>query len=163
VVTHIVLFTKAWTIRKCLLPASNIKLPSSCTKWWLGQPSIILHLARRSIPRTLERWTWSKSTIVLHVSSQLSLLDDYFIIRKYNEFNHCDRSQLVDKPLGQADERSKLLNNNILFKVTWRNYGFSLANWFKQLSTSLPHTRATCWANRLAWPLAQLCILTAHV
>jgi hypothetical protein len=40
VVTHIVLFTKTWTIRKCLLPASNIKLPSSCTKWWLGQPSI---------------------------------------------------------------------------------------------------------------------------
>jgi hypothetical protein len=35
--------------------------------------------------------------------------------------------------------------------------------WFKQLSTSLPYTRATCWANRLAWRLAQLCILTAHV
>jgi endogenous inhibitor of DNA gyrase (YacG/DUF329 family) len=28
---------------------------------------------------------------------------------------------------------------------------------------SLPHTRATCWANRLAWRLAQLCIFTAHV
>jgi hypothetical protein len=39
VVTHIVLFTKAWTIRKCMFPASNIKLSSSCTKWWLGQPS----------------------------------------------------------------------------------------------------------------------------
>jgi hypothetical protein len=24
-----------------------------------------------------------------------------------------------------------------VFKVTWRNYGFSLANWFKQLSTKL--------------------------
>jgi hypothetical protein len=25
------------------------------------------------------------------------------------------------------------------------------------------HTRATCWANRLAWQLAQLCIFAAHV
>jgi hypothetical protein len=30
----------------------------------------------------------------LHVSSQLSLLDDYFIIRKYNELNHRDRAQI---------------------------------------------------------------------
>ena len=28
---------------------------------------------------------------------------------------------------------------------------------------SLPHTRETCWAYRLAWRLAQLCIFTAHV
>jgi hypothetical protein len=28
---------------------------------------------------------------------------------------------------------------------------------------SPPHTRATCWANRLAWQLAQLCIFIAHV
>jgi hypothetical protein len=28
---------------------------------------------------------------------------------------------------------------------------------------SPPHTRATCWANRLARQLAQLCIFTAHV
>jgi hypothetical protein len=30
----------------------------------------------------------------LHVSSELSLLEDYFIIRKYNEFNHSDRAQI---------------------------------------------------------------------
>jgi hypothetical protein len=47
VVTHIVLFTKAWTIRKCLLPASNIKLPSSCTKWSHGQPSISIVLINK--------------------------------------------------------------------------------------------------------------------
>jgi hypothetical protein len=29
-------------------------------------------------------------------------------------------------------------------------------------SLSPPHTRVTCWANRLAWQLAQLCIFTAH-
>jgi hypothetical protein len=28
---------------------------------------------------------------------------------------------------------------------------------------SQPHTRATCWANRLAWQLDQLCIFTTHV
>ena len=31
----------------------------------------------------------------LHVSSQLSLLGDYLIIRKYNEVNHRDRAQLI--------------------------------------------------------------------
>jgi hypothetical protein len=30
-------------------------------------------------------------------------------------------------------------------------------------SKSPPHMRATCWANRLARQLAQLCIFTAHV
>ena len=30
----------------------------------------------------------------LHVSSQLSLLDGYFITQKYNELNHCDRTQI---------------------------------------------------------------------
>jgi hypothetical protein len=30
----------------------------------------------------------------LHVSSQLSLLDDYFFTQKYNEFNHCDHAQI---------------------------------------------------------------------
>jgi hypothetical protein len=30
----------------------------------------------------------------LHVSSQLSLLDEYFIIQKYNELNHRDRTQI---------------------------------------------------------------------
>jgi hypothetical protein len=30
----------------------------------------------------------------LHVSSQLSLLDGYFIIRKYSELNHHDRAQI---------------------------------------------------------------------
>jgi hypothetical protein len=31
----------------------------------------------------------------LHVSSRLSLLDDYFIMRKYNEINHRDRAQIL--------------------------------------------------------------------
>jgi hypothetical protein len=30
----------------------------------------------------------------LHVSSQLSLLNDYVIIRKYHELNHSDRAQI---------------------------------------------------------------------
>jgi hypothetical protein len=29
--------------------------------------------------------------------------------------------------------------------------------------SSFPHTRESCWAIRLAWRLAQLCIFTAHV
>ena len=33
--------------------------------------------------------------IWLYVSSQLSLLDDYFIMRKYNELNHRDRAQIL--------------------------------------------------------------------
>jgi hypothetical protein len=37
----------------------------------------------------------------------------------------------------------------------WNEYGLSLL--------SLPHTRKTCWANRLAWRLPQLCIFTAYV
>jgi hypothetical protein len=32
--------------------------------------------------------------MLLHISSQLSLLDDYFIIRKYNELKHRDRAQI---------------------------------------------------------------------
>jgi endogenous inhibitor of DNA gyrase (YacG/DUF329 family) len=34
---------------------------------------------------------------------------------------------------------------------------------FYLIMLSLPHTRTTCWANRLEWQLAQLCIFTAHV
>jgi hypothetical protein len=30
----------------------------------------------------------------LYVSTQLSLLDDYFIIQKYNELNHSDLAQI---------------------------------------------------------------------
>jgi hypothetical protein len=37
-------------------------------------------------------------------------------------------------------------------------FGFELS-----VLLSPPHTRATCWANRLARQLAQLCIFTAHV
>jgi hypothetical protein len=36
--------------------------------------------------------------------------------------------------LGKISTKSFAFSS-ILFKVTWRNYGFSLANWFKHLST----------------------------
>jgi hypothetical protein len=45
-------------------------------------------------------WIHTQSNITqayyssLHVSPQLSLLDDYFIIRKYSELNHRDRAHI---------------------------------------------------------------------
>jgi hypothetical protein len=49
-----------------------------------------------------------------------------------------------------------------------RNFSKPCSHYIVLLKTqflllSAPHTRATCWANRLARQLAQLCIFTAHV
>jgi hypothetical protein len=62
----------------------------------------------------------------LHVSSQLSLLDDYFIIRKYNELNHRDRAQININS-----------NKNIIQWLSRPSYLNRL--WFVCLSVCLSH------------------------
>jgi hypothetical protein len=84
----------------CQMVFTNLKFSHESVKiWWAGNPA-------KDTTLKAFVWCWTvhhRAQILclnfikyyptcLHVSSQLSLLDAYFIIRKYNELNHRDRA-----------------------------------------------------------------------